>query len=656
MTLFKLSLRNARRQAGDYLVYFATVIISAALLYAFNGLLFSDEIRKLSSIMESLPVVITLSSIAVVCIIGWLVHYTTNFMLLRRSRELGTYILIGMEHRQVSRLFFLENLSVGGCALIPGFLLGILIFQALRAVTLALFQIPYQFSLSLCLPAAGLTFFYFLLIYLSAQIRGKKRIRKMKIFDLIYFDRQNETALFRTGKGRRKIFTGSLLLGGAGTFLLLMGNLASGIAGSACIILFLFGFFLSFSSGVPAWFEKRPEKKYKGWTLLIFRTLSAKLTTMGVVMAVISMLFTAVLITQGAGLVFAAVFENRAEQTSCFDLFIGSGKPEYTFPHYLDYIQKHIPVKDSLQYNLYQADNAEITRHISTDADMESFFQHSGDTLMRYSDYAALRLMLDYPEVKLHPGEYIVHCIPILKKPISHIAPDIPDGKETLKLNAVCTENFIQRLWGHGNGNGFVLVVPDEYAEARPVAHTVYAAMTKKPLSKEQYRALDDLLSAYCAPELSDYDTLLVKSQITEEAAAGIAITVFPLYYLALMLTITAAAILTIQQLSETGRLRQQFRLLFKLGLDPYEITKILRRQLAVYYAMPAVPPILISIPAVYRIGTAVEPWTLTGTSSPPVLTGACVLLFLLLYSVYALMAYTSLKRNVLPVTERPVL
>ncbi len=656
MTLFKLSLRNARRQAGDYLVYFATVIISAALLYAFNGLLFSDEIRELSSLMESLPIVITLSSIAVVCIIGWLVHYTTNFMLLRRSRELGTYILIGLEHRQVSRLFFLENLMVGGCALIPGFLLGILIFQVLKAVTLALFQIPYRFSLSLCLPAAGLTFFYFLLIYLSAQVRGKKRIRKMKIYDLIYFDRQNETALIRTGKERRKLFAGSLLLGVIGTLLLLMGSLESGIAGCACIILFLFGFFLSFSSGVPAWFEKRPEKKYKGRALLIFRTLSAKLTTMGVVMAVISMLFTAVLITQGAGAVFAAIYKNLAAQTTCFDLFIGSRAPEQTFPHYLDYIQEHIPVKDSLQYSLYQSDSPEITRNITTDTDMEAFFHYPYDTLMRYSDYAALRRMLGYPEARLQPGKYIIHCIPALKEQISHIAPGITDGEDTLTPGGFYTEHFIQRLWDHGNGHGFVLVVPDEYAEARPVVHTVYAAMTEKPLSEEQYLALDDLLGTYCTPKLSDYDTLLVKSQITEEAAAGTAITAFPLYYLALMLTITAAAILTIQQLSETGRLRQQFRLLFKLGLDPYEVTKILRRQLAIYYAMPAVPPIFISIPVVYRIGTAVEPWTLTGTSSPPVLTGACVLLFLLLYSIYALMAYTSLKRNILPVTERPVL
>lgn len=651
MTLFKLSLRNARRQAGDYLIYFVTVIISAALLYAFNGLIFSNELRELSSMLENLPIIITLSSIVVVCIIGWLVHYTTGFMLSRRSRELGTYLLTGLESRQVSGLFFLENLIVGGFALIPGILLGNLIFQALRAVTLTLFQVPYRFFLSLSLQTAGLTLFYFLLIYFSAQLRGNKRIRRMKIYDLIYFDRKNEDILIRTRGKRRKLFTISIILGITGTLLLLMGTLASGIIGSACIIAFLFGFFLSFSSGVPAWFEKRPEKKYEGQTLLIFRTLSAKLATMGVVMAVISMLFTAVLITQGSGSVFAAIFKNRAKQTACFDLFIGTRKPEETLPHYLDYIQDHIPVKDSLQYNLYQADTAQITEHIT--ADIDSFFAAPCDTLMRYSDYAALRSMLGYPAAKMRPGEYLIHCMPYLKDQISGIAPDIAGEGKTLKPGAIYTEDFVQRLWGDGNGHGFVLVVPDEAAEARPAACTAYAAMTEKPVSKAQYQALNDLLDTYCPTE---YDSLLIKSQIIEEAAAGTAVLVFPLYYLALVLTITAAAILTIQQLGETKRFRQQFLLLAKLGMEPREMAGALRRQLAIYCAMPAVPPVLISIPVVYSIGNAVEPWTLTGASSPLMITVSCILLFFLIYSIYILMAYSSLKRNVLPVTERPVL
>ena len=48
MTLSKLSWRNAQRQARDYLVYFVTVVMAAALIYAFNGLVFSQEIAALS--------------------------------------------------------------------------------------------------------------------------------------------------------------------------------------------------------------------------------------------------------------------------------------------------------------------------------------------------------------------------------------------------------------------------------------------------------------------------------------------------------------------------------------------------------------------------------------------------------------------------------
>ena len=117
MTLSKLSWRTAQRQARDYLVYFVTVVMAAALIYAFNGLVFSQEIAALSTQMRNLPLMIVLASLAVVAVVGWLVSYTTGFMLTRRSRELGTYLLIGLEPRQVARLFFLENLAVGAVAL-----------------------------------------------------------------------------------------------------------------------------------------------------------------------------------------------------------------------------------------------------------------------------------------------------------------------------------------------------------------------------------------------------------------------------------------------------------------------------------------------------------------------------------------------------------
>ena len=205
MTLSKLSLRNARRQAGDYLVYFVTVVLSAALIHAFNGLVFSGELSTLSSFMESLPVFIIMASILVICVMGWLIHYVTAFMLSRRSRELGTYILIGLENNQVARLFFLENLIVGGAALVLGLLLGGLIFQVLRAIILSLFHAPYTFSLALSPKAVILTFVYFTVIYLLVLRKNRKSIRTMNIHDLIYFEKKNEEEAVRKSRSRRSI-------------------------------------------------------------------------------------------------------------------------------------------------------------------------------------------------------------------------------------------------------------------------------------------------------------------------------------------------------------------------------------------------------------------------------------------------------------------
>ena len=323
MMLSELSLRNARRQARDYLIYFVSIVMAAALLYSFNGLVFSRELLALSRQMAQMPLMIVLSSIVVVCVFGWLVSYATNFMLSRRSRELGIYLLIGLENNQVARLFFLENLAVGGCALALGLMLGNFLFQALRAIVLALFAMPYHFSFAFSLPAAGLTLVSFILIYLHALLKSRRRIRKIKICDLIYYERKNEGAVIESGKRRRRIFVLSIVLGGIGTVLIMAKDTIPGLIGAGCIIVFLYGFFLSFASGVPAFFDRHPARKYKGQNLLVFRTLTAKLATMGVLMATISMIFTATLISEGAGLVFRGIFAGRSAENACFDLFIG---------------------------------------------------------------------------------------------------------------------------------------------------------------------------------------------------------------------------------------------------------------------------------------------------------------------------------------------
>ncbi len=645
VTYFELSARNAKRQARDYLVYFATVVLAAALLCAFNGLLLSGEVQTLSKSMNMMPLMLGMASAVVVCVFGWLVSYATGFMLSRRSRELGTYLLIGLENKQVARLFFLENLAVGGCALALGLVLGDVLYQALRAILLALFGIPYQFTLALSLPAVALTAVYFALIYLFALGRSRRRIRKMNIHGLIYFEKQNQGAVIRSGKGRRWVFAASVVLAAAGTVLLMSGSGKLGLTGAGCVIVGLYGFFISFASGVPAFFDRRPARKYRGVNLLVFRTLTAKLATMGVLMATISMIFTATLMAEGTGLVLRGLFIGRMTEKACFDLYIGMGEPERDRSIYLDYIEAHIPVEEDVFYQVYNSPDDQFMAYLKETNNYYSFYEQ--DPILRWSDYAALRSIAGYPPVELGEDQYLVHCISALEKDARGYTRPISPGGVTLELGGVHTEHLLQS-GVTGQGHGYILVVPDRAAEGLSVHHLAYAAKTAEPVPYEDFYNLTVLMDQVWE-NTGRADQINTEASEKDELASQTALTVFPLFYLALALTMTAAAILTIQQLSESERYRRQFALLQKLGMDRRDMARALGRQFFLYYALPAVPPVLIGVPFILNLAKVPEPGVMVGLRSPAAITAFSLALFFLVYGLYILMAYTSLRRNVLP-------
>ena len=644
VTLSKLSTRNAKRQAKDYLVYFVTVVMAAALLYSFNALTFSQEIKTLSEGMKMLSFMIALATVVVVCVFGWLVAYATKFMLLRRGRELGTYLLIGLENRQVARLFFLENLAVGSCALALGTVLGGLLYQAFRALTLALFKLPYRFSFGFSLPALGLTVVCFSLIYLFALGRSRRYIRKAKIHDLIYSDRLNEGVVIQTGKKRRWIFGASVVLGVAGTFLIMVRNLAIATAGAGCLILFLFGFFLSFASGVPAFFDKRPARKYKGQNLLVFRSLTAKLATMGVLMATIAMIFTATIISEGSGLVFRGLFEGRAAENACFDLYLGVGDDRDPSV-YLDYIHENIPVEQSLEYQVYLSGGHTVRDYIEAHT-VYYYFNFVQEPVLRWSDYAALRAIAGYRAVELKEGQYLFHCMTYLEEVLRDYREPLTLGDVTLQPGGVYTEHLSQS-GGTVNGRGYILVVPDEAVEGLEVHHWAYAAKTVQPVTRAQFYDLWDINERTSSGISSN--AITTRAQEEADVASQTALFVFPLYYLALSLTMTAATILTIQQLSEMERYKRQFALLQKLGMDRQEMARALRTQFVIYYTLPAVPPVLIGASFILHLASLPEPGVMVGASSPCVIVLSALAVFFLVYAVYIVLAYTSLKRNVLP-------
>ena len=82
----KLAFRNAKRSMKDYLIYLITMAAVAALMFAFNSLIFSEDIQSMCTEAMVLGAMLGMITFFIVLIVAWLINYMAGFMLEKRSR------------------------------------------------------------------------------------------------------------------------------------------------------------------------------------------------------------------------------------------------------------------------------------------------------------------------------------------------------------------------------------------------------------------------------------------------------------------------------------------------------------------------------------------------------------------------------------------
>lgn len=97
--LFNLILRNVKRNLQVYLIYFLSLSIIYALLYAFNAVPNHPVMGSLSGAKANMTNIfgqyMGILAYVIIMIIIFLVVYSTNFVLKRRKKELGLYSVLG---------------------------------------------------------------------------------------------------------------------------------------------------------------------------------------------------------------------------------------------------------------------------------------------------------------------------------------------------------------------------------------------------------------------------------------------------------------------------------------------------------------------------------------------------------------------------------
>jgi len=676
--LKKLSWRNAKRQFKDYMLYLITLICSVSVMFAFNSLVFSDNVKSLPN-LGILPYIIIATSVLIIFILGWIVNYMTNYMLKKRSKELSIYMVSGISNKSISNILFYENIIIGGMALGVGALFGLLLSQLLEAVLLNVYGQTFLLTFKFSLPTLGLTVAYFAGIFLFALARNAKRIRKVKLYDLLYYDKQNESNLLKNQVFTSALFILSLLVGAAGILFMVYRPFQYGynaFMGIIMLVLFLFGFFISIPSFLTKRFGNKNAWKYKSNRLVVFRGFTSKIRSMSIVIGVLSILFMLAMTFFGTGIA-ASILSSRSMELNAFDLLVLHQGEMKDFASYNDGINEVTPIQSSHQYCIF-TNSDDTFRSVRDKALLDlgrnetSFYaEFQNDTYMRQSDYVYLRKMLGYEPVIIDENSFYVHCIPALEKDYTNYLAQNDTttfGGQQLAFGGIYTEPFNQND-AYGNGLDYIVVVPDNSTSDMQVLYSLYAVITQSPLSGAEIQTLPlqyeklAVLDRYTVISSSDYGngfgTALIQSDVDYISGKGamhkeqstLYSFLLCLFYLAFILEITGAAILATQVLGDYDKKRQQNKILSQLGLSEKQIMKLGTRQLLMLFVLPILPAVVISISL---IRSAANTMQLNAYSFPVFANnlwivqtiGISIVFFSLLYCLYYTAARISYKKQ----------
>ena len=210
--LNKLAFRNAKRSAKDYIVYLITMTMMAAMMFAFDSMMFSEDILSMCQEAGILAAMLGLASAFIIGIIAWLIHYMVRFMLEKRSREFGTYLLLGMSKKQVSGVYMRENVLMGTMAFGLGMVAGLFLQQILMTVFYQIFSKDYKLHIEIRGWCMLVTVCIYFLCYLFALMRNRRLFKKMTIADFMQMEKENEQVKRgKNGNPSDVVFCGSCL-------------------------------------------------------------------------------------------------------------------------------------------------------------------------------------------------------------------------------------------------------------------------------------------------------------------------------------------------------------------------------------------------------------------------------------------------------------
>lgn len=668
---FKLSLKNVQRSFKDYTLYFLTLTFGVCIFYVFNSIEAQKAMMNISEsaseIMKTLTMLMGAVSIFVSFILGFLIVYANNFLIRRRKKEIGIYMTLGMEKGKVAKLLVAETFLIGMLSLGAGLLMGVFLSQGLSVVTAKLFDVDmigYRFIFS---PDAFLkTIIYFGIIFLVVMIMSTISISKYKLIDLINAEKQNEKQKLKNPVVTVILFILSIAFLGTAYGLVLKNGityfdnrlLTEIILGSIGTFLFfasLSGFFLKL-------IQSNRKLYYKGLNMFILRQINFRINTAHISMSLIClMLFCTIgILSTGLGMNNALndSYRYSAPYDASFQISGGEsivGKLNQYGLNLNDYSDNFV------EFSLYQHTNGDITKGIIFENVQEylpesarEVYMEASLSLIKLSDYNELMKLQGKEGINLSENQVGIYSdyaesTPDLKnallKFIEMKYPVTISGKNYTAYPKALTDGIVT---SPGGDIMLALVVPDIMVEGSQAITTILSLNCKGDSSVTEQRLESDLY-AFAEKNKDKKEVIKItgatRNTVKVIAAGSRAIISFVGIYLGIIFLITSAAMLALQQLSETADNKHRYDILKKVGADDSLINAALFKQIAIYFILPLALACIHSIVGIKVANDVIMDAGGINAVGNIIITA---ILITIVYGSYFLATYFSSKRIIL--------
>ena len=608
MNSFNLALRNIKKCFRDYVVYFLTLIIGVAIFYVFNSVGDQSVVKEIAGaqyeVIDILLLVLDAVSIGVAFILGFLIIYTNNFLIRRRKKEFGVYLLLGMGKRKVSKILMQETVIVGVLSLGIGLVIGVFASQLMSILVGKLFDADMsKYTFVVSGSAIGKTVLNFVVLYVIVLVFHTVTISKYKLIDLLAAEKKTEKHVLNNPVLASVVFVFAAVALGYAYYR--VGFCAKDMKSSEMLLHICVGIvttlllFWALSGFLLTMLRRWKGMYHKNLNSFVLRQFCNSMNSSAISMGIICLMLFVTICTFSAG--FSVVHEMQAnlrELTAADYSIVSVDEVSVTEVLRNSGIDvKKVVGENSVEVPVYQ--NASLTWEVSFGSEARAAREQfpnvmweEKENIMSVSDYNAVATVYGKETIELEENEFAIVCnfgyIKDIRNKMLARGETIQIGEYTLTpAYTECVDGYIM-MESNALNTGVVVVHDSVVARDNSNLWVNGQLLVGDYAVRGDSEKKDADQSLLAVTDKTD-DIRSIKTKISiREASNGAAMMVaFIVIYLGVVFLISSAAILALKALSESIDSEGKYAILKKIGSDTKRLKRALFAQISVYFVLP---------------------------------------------------------------------